>query len=62
MAKPSRPGIPLCDAEVLAASLKDVVDTLEAYQTPATDPGIEDALATVRFVRRRLVEISETKF
>ena len=61
MAKSPRPGIPLCDAEVLAAAIGDVIDALESFQTPVAHPGLDDALATVRFVHRRLVEISETK-
>ena len=62
MAGSPRPGIPLCDAEVLAAAMGDVVDALESFQTPVAHPGLDDALATARFVRRRLVEISQKKF
>jgi hypothetical protein len=61
MAKRPRPGPPLSDAEVLAAVLYDAIAALESHQTPVAHAGIEDALASIRFVHRRLVELSETK-
>jgi len=56
MAKSPRPGKPLTVAETLAALLSDTITALEAL-LPA--PGIESILADVRFVHRRLEELSK---
>ena len=55
MARP-RPGVPLSDDERWVALLGRVVDDLEAYQAPTPNPDLTDIIATVRFVRRGLLD------
>ena len=43
-----RPGIPLGNADLIAAALRDAIDALELFQTPTPHPGLDDVLGDLR--------------
>ena len=50
MSRP-RPGRPFHQDEPLAALLGDQINALESFQVPHPYPGIEDVIASLRFIR-----------
>jgi hypothetical protein len=59
MARAKPPGRPLDGCEVLAATVGDVIDRLDSVNCLTPHPELEEAAATLHWVRRRLRELSE---
>jgi hypothetical protein len=52
MVAKQRPGRVLDDIDRIYAGLSDSIDGLESFQTPHPHPGLDEIVATLRFVRK----------